>query len=163
MKILATYIREHCIACAVAYIAETEIDTDGISVANMAAMHAAIRETALHPNINGTILALIDGNYFVPLEPKTEIVFRTVVGGDRTYSSIAAASILAKCARDDYIDAMCLQFPDLDTKYGLMANKGYGTKSHLAGISQHGISQFHRRTFGMCKSAPLNPLSFAGV
>ena len=171
MQSLSTYIREHSIAFSVAYINENEIDADGISVANMGVMHMAIQNVfsildskVAAPEASNTVLALIDGNYFVPFNINTNksVLFRTVVGGDRTYSSIAAASILAKCARDDYIDDLCLQFPDLDARYGLLANKGYGTKKHLDGINIHGISQFHRKTYGACKIAPFTPVAPTG-
>jgi len=74
-----------------------------------------------------------------------------IEGGDNLYSAIAAASILAKTERDKYIEEMCLADPDLITKYDLLKNKGYGTKKHMDGIKEHGISPFHRRTFGICK------------
>jgi ribonuclease HII len=67
---------------------------------------------------------------------------------------IAAASILAKVARDEYVADMCSKYPILSTRYGLETNMGYGTKKHLDGIKEHGITQWHRRTFGeACKSA----------
>jgi hypothetical protein len=75
-----------------------------------------------------------------------------VEGGDNTYCSIAAASILAKVERDQYVDEMCDKYPKLDEYYGLRSNKGYGCKRHMDGIREHGISRWHRRSFGICKT-----------
>jgi ribonuclease HII len=74
-----------------------------------------------------------------------------VKGGDNIYSAIAAASILAKVERDKYILDLCEQHPELIEKYDLQNNKGYGTKNHLQGIEKHGITQWHRKHFGICK------------
>jgi ribonuclease HII len=74
-----------------------------------------------------------------------------VEGGDNKYSSIAAASILAKVARDTYIDELCQQNPELVERYSIDSNKGYGAKKHLDGIKEHGITVWHRRSFGICK------------
>ena len=77
------------------------------------------------------------------------LIFR--VSGDNTYASIAAASILAKVTRDEYIIQMCKENPELNTRYDLENNKGYGTKKHMDGIKTHGITQWHRKSFGVCK------------
>ena len=74
-----------------------------------------------------------------------------IEGGDNKYSAIAAASILAKVSRDTYIEELCKENPILDERYGLLKNKGYGTKKHMDGIKEHGITEFHRKTFGICK------------
>jgi ribonuclease HII len=74
-----------------------------------------------------------------------------IEGGDNKYTSIAAASILAKVARDDYIADICTEDPTLDERYGIMKNKGYGTKAHMEGIANHGITKHHRKTFGSCR------------
>jgi ribonuclease HII len=83
--------------------------------------------------------------------PDMPISHTCIEGGDNLYASIAAASILAKTERDKYIEDVCAENPDLITKYDLLKNKGYGTKKHLDGIKEHGISTFHRRSFGICK------------
>jgi ribonuclease HII len=77
--------------------------------------------------------------------------YMCVEKGDATYSSIAAASILAKVARDDYIAELCQQHPELATKYGIDTNMGYGSKKHMDGIKEHGITEFHRKSFKPCK------------
>ena len=70
--------------------------------------------------------------------------------------AIAAASILAKTARDEYVLDMCKQYPILSEWYGFESNMGYGTKTHLDGIKEHGITQWHRKTYGICKESPIN-------
>ena len=102
---------------------------------------------------------LIDGNYFIPItllnkttDKLESIPFNFIEGGDNKYSSIAAASILAKVARDKYIDELCAENPELIEKYSIDSNKGYGAKKHLDGIKEHGITIWHRRSFGICKS-----------
>jgi len=104
-------------------------------------------------------IILIDGNYFNPityLDKSTNkiqsIPHVTVEGGDNKYASIAAASILAKVERDRYIDELCEQNPTLSEHYGIDSNKGYGAKRHMDGIKEHGITIWHRRSFGICKN-----------
>jgi ribonuclease HII len=100
---------------------------------------------------------LVDGNYFHPFKNisnnKCDFIPHVCIeGGDNKYCSIAAASILAKVARDEYIDDLVNKNPDLSEKYGIDSNKGYGSKKHIDGIKLHGISKWHRKTFGICKS-----------
>jgi len=78
--------------------------------------------------------------------------------GDNTYSVIAAASILAKNAHDEYIFELCEKYPDLKRKYDLHNNVGYGTKKHMEGIREHGITQWHRKSFGVCKNSIVNEI-----
>ena len=78
-----------------------------------------------------------------------------VTQGDNKYTCIAAASILAKVARDEYIEELCKDYPKLDVYYNLSKNKGYGTKEHIDGIKKYGITKFHRRTFGLCQNSNL--------
>ena len=72
-------------------------------------------------------------------------------GGDNKYTSIAAASILAKVSRDKYIEELCIQNPELIERYSIDSNKGYGSKKHMEGIKKYGITKWHRKTFGICK------------
>jgi ribonuclease HII len=106
---------------------------------------------AMHRALDGLSLPvqhiLVDGNYF---RPYRDIPYTTVVKGDSKFYSIAAASIVAKYTRDKYIIDLCAAEPDLDRKYGLIRNKGYPTKAHLAGIKAYGISVYHRKTFRCC-------------
>ena len=119
-------------------------------------MHRAIDNLfkGIQPNIEYHLL--VDGNDFTPytfIENDTlvQIPHTTIEGGDNKYCSIAAASILAKVARDDYIKELCREDNSLDEKYGLLKNKGYGTKKHLEGIKNNGITEYHRKTFGCCQ------------
>jgi ribonuclease HII len=99
---------------------------------------------------------LIDGNLF---SPYFGIAHKCVVHGDAIYASIAAASILAKTYRDDYMVALAEQYPD----YGWKENKGYGTALHRKMILEKGLSPYHRKTFGICiemaekENKPLKP------
>ena len=117
------------------------------------------KEKGKGENIDYTYNLLIDGNYFNPLSylnkqtNKIEhLPFITIEGGDNKYSAIAAASILAKVERDNYIEGLCNENPTLSTYYGIDSNKGYGAKRHLDGIKEHGITIWHRRSFGICKN-----------
>jgi ribonuclease HII len=85
------------------------------------------------------------------------IPYTTVEGGDNKYASIAAASILAKVERDRYIEELCALNPTLAEYYGIDSNKGYGAKKHLDGIKEHGITIWHRRSFGICKQYVYHP------
>ena len=78
-----------------------------------------------------------------------------IEGGDNKYSAIAAASILAKVERDKYIEELCKKYPKLDEFYDLAKNKGYWTAKHLDGIRNYGITKWHRKTFGICKTSDI--------
>jgi ribonuclease HII len=146
-KIVQDYIYENAIDHAIGYADHTEIDTINIRKATYTAMHRAISNLKVLPE-----LLLIDGDDFDPyFHPEFGYIpEECMIGGDATYVSIAAASILAKEAHDKHINDLCDKYPDLE-KYGLRSNMGYGTKTHLAAIKEHGISEFHRKTFGICK------------
>jgi ribonuclease HII len=160
---VADYIKQHALAWAVEYEDERVIDDINILQATQSAMHKAIR--SVMRKLNGQCLQdtnnlflLIDGNYFKPLTVfnKTNnrienAKYETVEGGDNKYTAIAAASILAKVERDKYIDELCSQNPELSERYGIDSNKGYGSKRHMDGIKQYGITKWHRRSFGICK------------
>ena len=100
---------------------------------------------------------LIDGNDFKPYtyindDDMIESIQSTlIVGGDALYSSIAAASIVAKYAHDTYILDLCRQYPKLDEYYNLSKNMGYGTKQHMEGILEYGTVHEHRKSYGPCK------------
>jgi len=105
-------------------------------------------------NLSKDVMALIDGNYFKPytyFDSETDTIKQLphicVEKGDATYVGIAAASILAKVARDDYILALCEKTPVLKDRYQLHTNMGYGTKAHLDGIRENGITNLHRTSF----------------
>ena len=116
-------------------IEREEIDKINILKASFLAMHRAIEQLKVRPEH-----LLIDGNRFTPYP---DIPHTTVVKGDGKYLSIAAASILAKTYRDDYMNELALEYP----AYHWLDNKGYPTKVHREAIRTHGITPYHRKTF----------------
>lgn len=166
----AKYVKENALAWFVSFEDEKKIDEINILQATQLSMHNSIHE--VRKNLNKILKdqgkeerkdysysLLIDGNYFKPityLDKKTNrietIPYTTIEGGDNKYASIAAASIIAKVERDRYIDDLCEQNPTLIDHYGIDSNKGYGAKRHMDGIKEHGITIWHRRSFGICKN-----------
>jgi ribonuclease HII len=140
------YIKEHALAYSVCYEDEKSIDDINIRQATLKCMNNCIEE--IKKQIIPDYL-LVDGCDFYTT---SNIPFICIEGGDNLYTPIAAASILAKVERDIYIEKLCNKYPYLDENYGLSKNKGYGTKAHIDGIKKHGISLWHRKTFGICKS-----------
>jgi len=162
----AEYIKQNAIAWCVTYSDEAEVDSVNIRNATHNSMHRSIKgvmksftDATAATVTNDKFHLLIDGNDFKPVVVMdddiglVQIQHTCIEGGDNKYSAIAAASILAKVARDTYIEELCKEHPYLITNYDLLNNKGYGTAKHMAGIREHGISPFHRKTFGLCKQA----------
>ena len=160
---IADYIKQSSIAWSVKYADEVKIDEINILQATQLAMHEAIIDVK-NQVINANqikeedLLLLIDGNYFNQLEyfNKTSkkfvsLKYELIKGGDNKYTAIAAASILAKTERDKYIAELCINNPELVENYAIDSNKGYGAKIHIDGIKKHGITKWHRRSFGICK------------
>ncbi len=152
---VADYIKKNAIAWAVEYEDEQTIDNINILQATQSAMHKCITNVLSqlsHINYD-KILILVDGNYFKPytILNETTIKYKTIEGGDNKYTSIAAASILAKTERDKYIEELCKENPELVERYDINSNKGYGSKKHMDGIKKYGITKWHRKTFGICK------------
>jgi ribonuclease HII len=165
---VAEYIRENAIAYYISYEDEKVIDEINILQATQRSMRTSIMEVRKQLLLTEKkepapqFHLLIDGNYFIPITflnkdtNKIETIpYDFIEGGDNKYSAIAAASILAKVERDKYIEELCVANPDLVEKYSLDTNKGYGSKKHLDGIKEHGITVWHRRTFGICSTFPL--------
>jgi len=157
---VADYIKANAIAWAVEYEDERVIDDINILQATQSAMHKAIRSVVrqIKDLDTNNLFLLIDGNYFKQLTVFNKsnnrienAKFETIEGGDNKFTSIAAASILAKVERDKYIEELCVENPELIEKYGIDSNKGYGSKTHMDGIRKYGITKWHRRTFGLCK------------
>ena len=151
----AQYIKENALAWEVAYEDEKTIDKINIRQATFKAMHSAIR-SVIKKIKNNNIRLLIDGNDFKPYmimdnNNYCSVPHTCIEGGDDKISCISAASILAKVERDKYIDTLCQNNPKLSTYYGINTNKGYGTKKHIDGIKQHGITKWHRKSYGICK------------
>ena len=127
-------IMEQAISYGIAFVDETVIDRENILNATFRAMKSAIGQLYPKPD-----LALIDGN----LVSDFGVEAVPVVKGDARAAAIAAASILAKVARDQYMEAIDAVYP----QYGFAVHKGYGTKRHYAAITEHGMCPIHRRTF----------------
>jgi len=145
---LREYIEAYAIDYSVASVNNQEIDSINIRNASFLAMHRAIQGLNVDPD-----LLLVDGNAFKPyLTPGSRDVIehKCIISGDDKYQSIAAASILAKVYHDDFIDSLLNNNDDLK-KYGWSTNMCYGTAEHLEAIKKHGISPYHRKSFGPCK------------
>lgn len=134
-ELLRTEIERDAIAWAIAEVTCEEIDDINILNASFKAMHRAIDKLAHKPE-----LLLIDGNRFTK---NAEVQHECIIKGDSLYLSIAAASILAKTYRDDYMLKLAAQFPG----YGWETNAGYATQQHRDGIRELGITPFHRKSF----------------
>lgn len=132
---LRPFIEKEAIAFAVAAVDNEEIDQVNILKASFKAMHLAIDQLHKRPG-----LLLIDGNRFIPYQ---KIPHQCFVKGDGRFASIAAASILAKTYRDEYMYRIHEEFP----QYGWNRNKGYGTAVHRKAIEEHGLCCFHRKSF----------------
>ena len=134
---LRFFIEQNASAYAVAMIDNKEIDKINILKASFKAMHSAIDKLQIQP-----ALLLIDGNRFMPYK---NIPHHCIIKGDGKFASIAAASILAKTYRDDYMLQLHKKFP----KYGWDKNKGYGTLTHRKAIEEFGVCKHHRMSFNI--------------
>lgn len=132
---LRRIIESEALAWAVATASPDEIDRINIRNASMLAMHRALEALPVTPGA-----VIVDGNYF---KPWRDIPWQTFVKGDGRYANIAAASVLAKTHRDEYMEQMHARWP----MYGWDSNKGYPTAAHRAAIVEHGASPIHRKSF----------------
>ncbi len=140
---LRQQIESDAVAWAVGIVTPEEIDRINILNASILAMHRALDQLAVRPQA-----IIVDGNRFKPYVPQgttTALPHTTIVKGDGKYLSIAAASILAKTYRDDYMLQLAAQYPQYDWQH----NMGYPTKAHREAIRQHGTTPFHRRSFNL--------------
>ena len=128
-------IKKKSIAWAVASCDNHEIDKSNILKASVRAMHRAVKQLAVLPEY-----LIIDGNYFIPYNG---ILHRSIVKGDALYYSIAAASVLAKTHRDDYMMRLAAEYP----QYLWEKNKGYPSQEHRNAIARYGITPHHRKSF----------------
>ena len=134
-KLLRPVIEKEALAYSVAFVDQKEIDKINILNASILAMHRSIEKLKMVPEF-----IIVDGNRFKNYK---DIPYQTIIKGDSKYLSIAAASVLAKTYRDDYMEEIHLDFPD----YNWKKNKGYPTKEHRNAIRAIGISFHHRKTF----------------
>lgn len=134
---LREVIQRDAIAWAVGIVEPDEIDRINILNASILAMHRALDALSVRPEA-----VIVDGNRF---KPYRNLPYTTIVKGDGKYLSIAAASILAKTYRDDYMAELARQYP----QYDWQSNKGYPTKKHREAIREFGITPFHRRSYNL--------------
>ena len=137
-------IQRDAVAWAVGVVTPEEIDNINILNASILAMHRALDQLAVRPEA-----VIVDGNRF---KPYGGLPYSTIVKGDGKYLSIAAASILAKTYRDDYMGKLDEEYPQYDWK----SNKGYPTKKHRDAIRQFGTTPYHRRTFNLLGDTQLS-------
>ena len=141
-EILRPIIEKEAIAWAVEEVSAEEIDTINILNASITGMQRAVKKLSVKPEF-----LLIDGNKFKPFD---DYKYQCVVKGDATYTSIAAASVLAKTYRDEYMRKLAKEHP----QYGWERNMGYPTKEHVEAIIQHGYTQHHRKSFHLKQLEP---------
>ncbi len=147
---LRPVIEQEAVAWAVAEVTAEEIDQINILNASILGMQRALDRLTVRPEH-----ILVDGNKWKPYIPAGEMLevpARTVVKGDATYMSIAAASILAKTYRDDYMNRLAEEYP----QYGWQQNKGYPTRAHYEAIAKYGITPYHRKTFRLLREQSIN-------
>ena len=148
---LREIIEHDAIAWAVGIVTPDEIDRINILNASILAMHRALDQLKVRPEA-----IIVDGNRFKPYftgdSPRVQLPHTTIVKGDGKFLSIAAASILAKTYRDDYMNRLAEEYP----QYDWLSNKGYPTKKHRDAIRQYGITPYHRKTFNMLGDGQLS-------
>lgn len=143
-KLLREIIERDAVAWAVGIVTPEEIDRINILNASILAMHRALDQLKVRPEA-----VIVDGNRFKPYQ---KLPHTTIVKGDGKYLSIAAASILAKTYRDDYMDALAEEYPQYDWR----SNKGYPTKKHRDAIRQYGMTPYHRKSFNLLGDGQLS-------
>lgn len=141
---LREVIMQAAVAWAVGEVSPQEIDEINILRASFLAMHRALDQLKVRPQA-----IIVDGNRFTPYH---DIPYTTIVKGDAKYQSIAAASILAKTFRDDYMDRLAEEYP----QYHWESNMGYPTREHRAAIQQYGVTPYHRRSYNLLGSTELS-------
>ncbi len=139
-KILRPIIEREARAYGVAFIHNEEVDTLNVLQASLIGMHHSIDQMNLVPEF-----IIVDGNKFKPYK---DILFETIVKGDAKFQSIAAASVLAKTYRDEYMEEIHKEYP----QYNWKQNKGYPTQEHRAAIESFGVTKYHRKTFKLLAS-----------
>ena len=141
---LREIIERDAIAWAVGIVTPEEIDKINILNASILAMHRASDQLKVRPEA-----IIVDGNRFKPYQ---KLPYTTIVKGDGKYLSIAAASILAKTYRDDYMNRLAKEYP----LYDWLSNKGYPTKKHREAIKQYGITPYHRKSYNLLGDGQLS-------
>ena len=141
---LSQKIRDHCLDYQIVWASEKTIDKKNILCAVQDAFHGCLDGLQMVPD-----KIFVDGNFFKPYYDRdcTIIPYSCIEKGDNLYFNIASASILAKVAHDKYIAELCLEYPELNERYDIASNMGYGTSKHMEGIKLHGSTSYHRKTF----------------
>ena len=132
---LKKLIEKNALAYSVAFVSPYEIDKNNILNSTFIAMHKSIEGLNIEPDF-----ILVDGNLF---KPYRDLKYKCIIKGDQKYQNIAAASILAKTYRDEYMSNLHIKFPE----YNWIQNKGYGTKFHIEMITKFGRTKYHRKSF----------------
>jgi len=143
--IVYDYVQELALDKAVAFAEASEVDEKNVLRADMDCMHRAL--DSLQVPIDRV---LVDGDTWIPYKD-TEGV--TIIDGDAKYLPIAAASILAKVARDRWVESVVAEHPEWNERYGFGSNMGYGTAKHMEGLSKYGVISEHRRSFRPVRDA----------
>lgn len=141
---LRDIIQRDAVAWAVGIVTPEEIDRINILNASILAMHRALDQLTVRPEA-----IIVDGNRFKPYQ---KLPHTTIVKGDGKYLSIAAASILAKTYRDDYMNQLAKEYP----QYDWLSNKGYPTKKHRDAIREYGITKYHRKSYNLLGDTQLS-------
>ena len=141
---LREIIQRDAVAWAVGVVSPDEIDRINILNASILAMHRALDQLKVRPEA-----IIVDGNKFKPYH---DLPHTTIVKGDGKYLAIAAASILAKTYRDDYMNELAKEYP----QYDWLSNKGYPTKKHRDAIRQYGITPYHRKSYNLLGTEELS-------
>ena len=147
---LREIIQRDAVAWAVGIVTPEEIDKINILNASILAMHRALDQLKVRPEA-----VIVDGNRFKPYKDPADgiaLPSTTIVKGDGKYLSIAAASILAKTYRDDYMNQLAEEYP----QYDWLSNKGYPTKKHRDAIRQYGITPYHRKSYNLLGTEELS-------
>ncbi len=154
-EMLSEYIKEYALDYNIQWADEKTIDEVNILQAVQNGFHQCLENLQFLPD-----QIFVDGNIFrTYYDDKLNIVsHQCIEGGDNILLSIASASILAKVEHDKYIKELCAKYPLLGERYDIHNNMGYGTANHMNAIKEHGITEFHRRSFGICKTATVNTL-----
>ena len=153
LKLAEEYVKETALYWGIAFEDEKIIDKINIRSATFKSMQTAAKDVIKQFPDDVDYSLMVDGNAFKPMMvfkdgQIKQVEYECIIGGDDLHKNIAAASILAKVARDNYIEDMCEKHPELIERYDLAKNKGYGTKKHMDGIREFGRSEWHRQTFG---------------
>ena len=132
---LKKFIEKNALAYSVAFVSSYQIDKNNILNSTFMAMHKSIKGLNIEPDF-----ILVDGNLF---KQYRDLKYKCIIKGDQKYQNIAAASILAKTYRDEYMSNLHIKFPE----YNWIKNKGYGTKFHIDMIMKFGRTKYHRKSF----------------